>query len=49
MSEASRPNFKFWKFKKNYISGHHKYSLFLMLYFMLDGIILFCIGDFRDY
>ena len=46
VSEGVRQNFKFWNF---FLILHPVTSvfLFLMLYFMLDGLILFRKGDFH--
>ena len=42
-----RRNFKFRRFKKKfYIQSPVSVFLFLMLYFMLDGLLLFRKGDF---
>ena len=45
MRQTKLPSFG--NLKKFYIRSLVSYFLFIMLYFMLDGLILFCKGDFR--
>jgi len=46
VSEAVRRNFNFWQFLKFYIRPPVSDFVFLKIYFMLDGLILFRKGDF---
>jgi len=48
VSEAARQNFNFWRFFKFYIQPPVSNFVFLKMYFMLNGLILFRKGDFHS-
>jgi len=47
-SEIARRNFNFWRFFKILYQGTSKRFRVFKIYFMFDGLILFCKDDFRS-